>query len=230
VKTARVSVVEVKQLGKSDKYKNPVTGDDNFLNDRPPLMVRASIKDPAGGKPFEFTAIVNHMKSFLGYNDPRQKDNVRLKKKLQAEFLAKTVQARQKADPAERIILLGDFNAFQFNDGIVDMIGTIKGAPAGQAEVLMPSEDLVEPNLINLVDVIDMKQRYSYIFDGSAQVLDHIIVSETLRRHTSGFGYARLNADFPEVFRNDNSRLERFSDHDPAVAIFTFDDLSAPRK
>ncbi|MDQ3219691.1 MAG: nuclease, partial [Acidobacteriota bacterium] len=192
-------------------------------------MLRASIDDPKTDKPFEFTVVVNHMKSFLGYNDPKQQDNVRLKKRLQAEFLARLVQYRQKADPSERIILLGDFNAFQFNDGVVDMIGTIKGKPALKTEVLNASEDLVNPDLIDLVDVIDAKQRYSYSFDGNAQVLDHIIINEVLRKHTSGFGYARLNADFPQIYRNDATRLERFSDHDPAVAYFTFDDMTAPK-
>lgn len=226
VKTSRVKVLETKQYGKDDKYKNPNTKEDNFLNDRPPLMLRASINDPKTNSPFEFTVIVNHLKSFLGYSDPKQQDNVRMKKRLQAEFLAKLVQQRQKADPKERIMLVGDFNAFQFNDGIVDQIGTIKGKPASKTEVLNPSDDLVDPDLIDLVDVIDKKQQYSYSFDGNAQVLDHIIVTETLRKHVRGFGYARVNADFPEVMRNDASRYERYSDHDPAVVYLTFDDLS----
>jgi len=229
VKTARVKVQESKQIGKDDKYRNPNTGEDNFLHDRPPLMLRASLNDPNTGRSFEFTIVVNHLKSFLGYSDPKQQDNVRLKKRLQAEFLAKFANERQNANLTERIILLGDFNAFQFNDGILDMIGTIKGKPASKAEVLNASEDLVNPDLIDLVDVIDVRQRYSYSFDGNAQVLDHIIINEGMRKHTSGFGYARLNADFPEVYRNDPTRFERFSDHDPAVAYFTFDDMTASK-
>jgi len=224
VKTSRVSVIEVKQLGKSDKYKNPSTNQENNLNDRPPLMLRASLIDSKTNQPFEFTVVVNHMKSFLGYNDPRQMANVRLKKKMQAEFLARFVQERQKANPAEKIILVGDFNAFQFNDGIVDVIGTIKGKPAAKDELLHATEDLVDPDMINLVDLIAADQRYSYRFDGNAQVLDHIIVSNSLRGHIHGFGYARVNADFPETMRSDDTRPERFSDHDAAVAYFTLDE------
>ena len=229
VKTSRVKVVETKQFGKEDKYKNPNTKEDNFLNDRPPLMLRASINDAKAGQPFEFTVIVNHLKSFLGYNDPKQMENVRLKKKLQAEFLARLVQSRQTADPKERIIVLGDFNSFQFADGIMDQIGTIIGKPAGKDEVLIASDDLVTPDLINLVGAISAPQRYSYIFDGNAQVLDHILISETLRKHTTGFGYARINADHPEILRNDGNRFERFSDHDPAIAFFSMDDMTAGR-
>ena len=230
IKTSRVKVIESKQLGKENKYKNPDTSEDNFINDRTPLMLRASIDDTKSGLPFEFTVVVNHLKSFLGYSDPKQKANVRMKKRLQAEFLAKFVQERQTANPKERIILLGDFNAFQFNDGILDVIGTIKGKTAGKDEILNPSEDLVNPDLIDLVDVIAAPQRYSYVYDGNAQVLDHIIISETLRRHTTGFGYARINADFPEVYRNDGTRFERFSDHDPSIAFFTMDDMTAGQK
>lgn len=224
VKTARVKVLESKQLGKEDKYKNPNTGEDNFLNDRPPLMIRVAIDDAKTGKPFEFTVVANHLKSYLGFNDPKQQDNVRMKKKLQAEFLARWVEGRQNANPNERIMLLGDFNAFQFSDGVLDMIGTIKGRPTPKENVLIASDDLVSRDLIDLVDAIAVGQRYSYVFDGNAQVLDHVLINEPLRKHINGFGFVRVNADFPETMRNDDSRAERFSDHDPAVAYFSLDE------
>ncbi|MBC7900273.1 MAG: hypothetical protein H7070_09495 [Saprospiraceae bacterium] len=230
VKTARVKILETRQLGKDDKYRNPETKEEVFSNDRTPLMLRASIVDPKSGQPFEFIIIVNHLKSYLGYNDPKRQDNVRLKKRLQAEYLATFVQERQKANPNERIILLGDFNAYQFSDGVLDLIGTIKGSPAAKDEVFNSSEDLVNPDLIDLVDVIEAKQQYSYVFDGNAQAIDHIIINEALRKHINGFGFARVNADFPEVLRNDDTRPERFSDHDPAVAYFSFDDTAASLK
>ena len=230
VKSSRVKVVEVKQLGKDDKFKNPKTGDEDTLNDRTPLMLRASIEDAKTNKPFEFTIVVNHLKSFLGVDDPKDGGaRVRLKRKLQAEFLAKFVQERQTANADERLILLGDFNAYQFNDGIGDSIGTIKGTPAPKEAVMNASEDLVNPDLTNLVDLIKPDQKYSYSFDGNAQVLDHILVNAAMKKHINGFGYARLNADFPEIYRNDDTRAERFSDHDAAIAYFTFDELEGKK-
>jgi uncharacterized protein len=226
VKASRVEVLETKQFGKGEKFENPVSKNEVSLNDRPPFLLRASIKDPKSGQPFEFTVIVNHLKSLRGYNDEKDAPFVRMKKKLQAEFLAKFVAERLKTNPNERIALVGDFNAFQFNDGIMDVIGTIKGTPSAKDTVLNASEDLLNPDLMNLVDVIKPAQKYSYSFDGNAQVLDHFLVSPALKNHVNGFGYARVNADFPEIYRNDASRVERFSDHDAAVAFFTFDDLS----
>ncbi|QQS32170.1 MAG: hypothetical protein IPM50_10885 [Acidobacteriota bacterium] len=220
VKTSKIKVLEVKQFGKDEKYTSPGSREQRLLNDRPPLMLRASFTPKDSETPFEFITVVNHLKSFLGYNDPKRQDDVRTKKRLQAEFLAKWVQATQTADPNAKIILVGDFNAYQFNDGIVDVIGAIKGTPAPRDQVMNPSEDLVNPDMVNLVDLIAADQRYSYHFDGNAQVLDHIIVSQSLRPFIHGFGYGRLNADFPKAYRNDNERLENFSDHDPAIAYF----------
>lgn len=228
VKSSRVKVIETKQLGKDEKYKNPDTGETDFLNDRVPMLLRASIADSKTDQPFEFTVVVNHLKSFLGYDDPKQMANVRLKKWLQAYYLGAQTRDRLKANPTERIILLGDFNAYQFNDGVMDVIGTIKGTPPDRASVLMPSDDLVDPDMINLVDLIAADQRYSYRFDGNGQVLDHIIITQSLMSYVRGFGYARVNADFPESFRVDHTRAERYSDHDAAVAYFSFDEKSQP--
>jgi uncharacterized protein len=224
VKSSRVEVLETKQFGKDEKFENPVSKDDVSLNDRPPFMLRAAIKDPKTNQPVEFTIIVNHLKSLRGYNDEKDAPFVRLKKKLQAEFLAKFVAERLKTNPNERIALVGDFNAFQFNDGITDIIGTLKGTPVGKDSVLNASEDLLNPDLTDLVDLIKSNQQYSYSFDGNAQILDHFLVSPALKKHLAGFGYARINADFPEIYRNDETRVERFSDHDAAIGYFNFDE------
>ena len=228
VKSSRVEILETKQFGKEEKFKNPVSKEDVSLNDRPPLLLRAAVKDEKTNKPLELTVVVNHLKSLRGYNDEKDAPFVLMKKKLQAEFLARFVAERLKANPSERIALIGDFNAFQFNDGVMDVIGTIKGTPSAKETVLIASEDLLESDLTNLVDLIKTEHRYSYSFDGNAQILDHFLVSDALKKHLAGFGYARINADFPETYRNDDARVERFSDHDAAIAYFTFDEKTAP--
>ena len=230
VKRSRVASVSAKQFGKDARYKNPVTRDDDILNDRPPIMIEASFTDPKSGHPFAVTVVANHLKSFRGVDDPKDGPAVRMKKKLQAEFLAKWVNERQMANASERILLLGDFNAFQFNDGLVDQIGTIKGTPTAENGVLLSSEDFVNPDLVDLVDLIKPDQQYSYTFDGSAQVLDHFIANAAMRKHLAGFGYLRVNSDFPQVYREDGKRPERFSDHDVAVGYFTFDEVKQPQK
>jgi hypothetical protein len=87
----------------------------------------------------------------------------------------------------------------------------------------------VEADMMNLVDYIKLEEQYSYRFDGNGQVLDHIIISANLMPHANGFGFARVNADFPESYRSED-RAERFSDHDAPVAYFSFEPkVSAPK-
>jgi predicted extracellular nuclease len=49
------------------------------------------------------------------------------------------------------------------------------------------------------------------------------IFVQTPDDNVKGFGYLRINADFPESLRNDDTRPERYSDHDPAIALFSLD-------
>jgi predicted extracellular nuclease len=217
VKSPRVNVVSVTQEGKDFTWTDPDDNQPALLNDRPPLVLEATIDG------FAITVIVNHLRSFLGIesNAPdgltTEGDRVRQKRKAQAEFLANLVQMRQSADPNERIVLVGDFNAFQFNDGYVDVMGGIKGTPVPAGEAVLTIADLVNPNLINLVDAVTPAERYSYVFEGNAQVLDHILVTSNV---IAQLFYARNDADFPETFRNDANRPERISDHDIPVAYF----------
>ena len=57
-------------------------------------------------------------------------ERVRQQRQHQAEFLAAQVQARQLADANERIVVLGEFNAFAFNDGYVDVMNVLGGTPS----------------------------------------------------------------------------------------------------
>jgi uncharacterized protein len=208
----------VVQVGKDTTYTTP-TGSQELLNDRPSLILEATLAQ-SGGDALPFTVIVNHLRSLSGVDDPADGARVRAKRRAQAEFLANLIQVRQTANPNENIVAVGDFNAFGFNDGYVDMMGTIKGTPTPADQVVLASGDLVNPDLIDLADTLPPDQRYSFNFDGNAQELDHVLVNPPMLSRFSRFAIARNNSDFPESFRNDPNRSERISDHDPAVAYF----------
>jgi uncharacterized protein len=218
----RVEVVGVTQEGLTETYVDPNTGQPALLNDRPPL-VGELVVHYADGRALPLTVIVNHLRSL---NDVANEDpqgfgtvgaRVRAKRAAQAEYLARLVDARLTARPAERLVLVGDFNAFQFSDGLVDVIGTIKGTPAPASEVVLASPDLVDPDLVDLVDAVPAADRYSYVFDGNAQVLDHVLVSPGALASVSGIAFARGNADAPETARNLAASSSRISDHDAVV-------------
>jgi hypothetical protein len=142
---------------------------------------------------------------------------VRAKRAGQAEYLADLVQGRADADPGEALVAVGDLNAFEFSDGYADVVGTVRGRPAPANQTLVPTRDRVEPDLVSMVETLPTGERYSYVFDGTSQALDHMLVNQNLLRHVVGFRYARGNADSPEVWRSDAQRPERASDHDAAV-------------
>ena len=218
VKTSRVNVVSVTQEGKNATYLNPDTGQPEPLNDRTPLILRARVQSPTGSS-FPVTVIVNHLRSLIDIDqDPGDGPRVREKRRKQAEFLATLTQSLQ----SENLVLVGDFNAFQFNDGYVDVLGTVKGQPTPPDQVVLASEDLVNPNLTALVDTLPAVQRYSFTFEGNPQTLDHVLVDDQMLARLSRFVYARNNADFPDDFQGDATRPERFSDHDMPVAYFSF--------
>ena len=81
------------------------------------------------------------------------------------------------------------------------------------------------PNFINLTDTLPATERYSFIFEGTPQALDHVLVNTVARSSVQRYAIARGNADFPEVpalFAGDATRPERSSDHDMPVAYFRF--------
>jgi hypothetical protein len=219
VKPSRVTVNSVTQVGAAATYTNPQNNQQELLNDRPPLVLDAIVHQ-FGYKPTALIVIANHLRSLNGVDDPSDGTRVRAKRRAQAEFLANYIQGRQVADPNERIVALGDFNAFQFNDGYVDSMGTIKGTPTPADQVVLASSDLVNPDLIGLSDSLPQDERYSFVFDGNAQVLDHILINQNVVSLFNRMKYARVNGDFPEIYRNDATRPERLSDHDPEVAYF----------
>jgi len=227
VKASRVDVLDVTQWGKDTTYVNPANNAHELLNDRPPLVLHAVVHKTAGDGGTPLTVIVNHMRSLSGVNDAVDGARVRVKRRAQAEYLANLIQMFQSTNPKERIVSVGDYNAFQFNDGYVDSIGTIKGTPAPADQVMLPSDDLVNPDLVDLVDTAPADQRYSFIFDGNAQELDHVLVTQNLVPLSNGLSYGRNNADFPEVLRNDPGTPLRVSDHDPLVAYFSFPQQTA---
>jgi uncharacterized protein len=214
VNTAKVSIIELRQEGKTNVFTF-AGGNPRLLHDRPPLMLRVRVTDPFTTNHFAFTVIMNHLRSMIGIDDATEGDFVRAKRRAQAEDVARFVQQLQST--GERVLVMGDFNAFEFNDGYVDVMGTITGFPVPTNQVLLPSADFINPDLHNLINTLSPTNRYSYVFDGTPQAIDHTLVTQNLRPRVSRFLYVRVNADSPEILRNAVDRPERVSDHDPSL-------------
>jgi predicted extracellular nuclease len=220
VKSTKVKVIDTKQLAKDVSLDFKDAAGDAKLFDRPPFMIRVQAIDAKSPDPLAVTVIVNHLKSYLGVDSEKDGPRVREKRKQEAEWLANFVTERAKSDPNERLLVCGDFNAFLYSDGYNDLIGTLKGKP--DQKVTNPSKTYAT-GLFDLADFIAVANKYSYVHDGSTQVLDHILVNKNLSNSLLKFGYARVDADFPVAWSTDDTRPERLSDHDAPVAFFSLD-------
>lgn len=223
VRSSRIDVTSVEQVGKEAVYTDPTdtdsaNGNTLLLNDRPPLVVRATVLASTGRRSLPIIVVVNHLRSLNGVaEDPGAGPRVREKRRAQAEFLAALLDTLQEEAP---VISVGDYNAFEVNDGYVDVLATIVGRPSPPSDVVVASPDLVEPDFVNAG-----AGRYSYVFDGNVQSLDHVLMSQRAAARFVELQHARVNADFPEALRgavaaSGAPRPERLSDHDPAVAYF----------
>jgi hypothetical protein len=181
---------------------------------------------------------VNHLRSLNGIDEPgaANGDRVRTKRNEQAKYLANLVSGHLASEQSanwsltDNLLVAGDMNAFDVNDGYSDSVNCIAGSPAfasqiyttaAQIAVSSPCTAVSNLSLVNLTTT-EVAERYSYSFAGIAQRIDHVLVNSSLNGRVRQFVYARNNADFPEgpAYRNDFNRPERYSDHDaPAVYI-----------
>ncbi|HEB66235.1 MAG TPA: DUF11 domain-containing protein, partial [Chloroflexi bacterium] len=65
------------------------------------------------------------------------------------------------------------------------------------------------------------EMRYSYIYQGVSQILDHILVSPALMDELTAMSPMHFNADYPYHPYYGDAVIWRNSDHDPVVATFT---------
>jgi endonuclease/exonuclease/phosphatase family metal-dependent hydrolase len=211
--SSRIVVESVEQLGRFERAS--VGG---LLHNRPPLCLNARLGNDGPG-----LQLLNvHIRSRLGIEEA-DSAFVRRKRYEQALSIARMVQERQ----GNNLMVLGDFNAYPFTDGYVDVVNQIAGLPAGEA--LFPHQEIVNPPLRNLTAEMDSAQRYSYIRDGNAQLLDHCLAGEMAGLRIEGLQFSRGNADAPFLQRETEETALGSSDHDGFVVFLQTDrSVAAP--
>ncbi|WP_019243119.1 MULTISPECIES: DUF6359 domain-containing protein [Bacillus] len=140
-----------------------------------------------------YIVVANHFNSkggdqpLFGKNQPPV-----LKSEVQRLKIAKIVNGFVKdvksKDKNANVILLGDFNDFEFS---------------------APLQTLKGKELTNMIEKVSEKERYTYLYQGNSQVLDHILVSNNLSRSTK-VDIVHINSAFME-------QHGRASDHDPVL-------------
>ena len=177
------------------------------LHDRPPLLLEATV---ASQPPTPIRVLNLHLRSLIGIEGSNA-SFVRNKRYEQSLSVAQMVQQRQTED----LVIVGDFNAFPFTDGYVDVVNQISGEPSLGAQ--LPVQGIVSPPLIDHSESLPAAERYSYVFNGNAQLLDHCLSTELSGFTVTGFEFVRANADNAVAYEDNEFLLPRSSDHDSFV-------------
>lgn len=120
-----------------------------------------------------------------GQEDPAINGGVEVRR-AQAEAVNDYVEGVLAEDPNANVAVLGDLNEFEF---------------------ISPLEILEGNELNNLTETLPENERYSYIFQGNSQSLDHILVTDSLFSGVE-FDPVHVNSEF----------ADQASDHDPLLS------------
>jgi uncharacterized protein len=183
------------------------TGDATHLSSSPGRIDPANSAWDSSRKPLaaEFTfrgqhlfVVANHFNSKGGdqplegrFQPPTRSSEVQ--RHQQAQIVHDFVAGILTADQGANVIVDGDLNDFEFSD-------TVSILKSGVLD--------------DLIETLPPNERYSYEFEGNAQVLDHILVSDALDTRPFAFDAVHVNAEF----------ADQASDHDPSVVRITVND------
>jgi len=159
------------------------------ITSRPPLMIKVELE----GSDASLYFLNNHFTSMSGgekATEPRRN--------AQAAWNAEIAQELLLEDPEAFLVVMGDLNSYYGS---------------------LPLQTLEETGLINLFDWLEPEERYSYVYQGASQVLDHILVNENLEAYLVELSVLHCNADYPLPLSDGEGFIHK-SDHDPVIGIF----------
>lgn len=141
-----------------------------------------------------FFAVANHFSS-KGGSDPLfgrlqpPAEPSTVKRHAQAREVRAFADALLAAQSDARFVVAGDINDFDFSETVDILVGD--GASA----------------MTDLPRTLPIEERYTYVFEGNSQVLDHILLSQSWASRNRGYDIVHVNAEY----------ADQVSDHDPQV-------------
>lgn len=142
-----------------------------------------------------FFAIANHFASkggdqpLFGVNQPPERSSEE-QRHQQAQVVRDFVDRLLTVDRNARVAVLGDINDFEFSTTTDILTGS-----GGTA-------------LVDLPRTLPDGERYTYVFEGNSQVLDHILLSRRMIADGYSYDVVHVNSEF----------ADQLSDHEPQVA------------
>jgi len=124
----------------------------------------------------------------------------------QAQVIRGFVDQILAQDPNAPIVVLGDFNDFAFSPPLAALT-------AGEA-------------LVNLTETLPEAERYTYVFDGNSQALDHILISQGLVALGAEYDIVHANSEFGEQATDHDVPITRLALGDVAQSVVAIGDAA----
>jgi hypothetical protein len=112
----------------------------------------------------------------------------------QAQIVHNFVKSILAADPDAAVVVLGDLNDFEFSDTVTTLSAGV---------------------LHDLIETLPQSERYTYVFEGNSQAIDHILLSDYLKVRPFAYDVVHVNSEF----------AIQASDHEPQVVRLAFGDV-----
>ncbi|MBN3907988.1 MAG: hypothetical protein HWQ35_15950 [Nostoc sp. NMS1] len=120
-----------------------------------------------------------------------------VQRQQQATLVKNFVESILAIAPNANVVVAGDLNDFEFSK---------------------PVTTLESAGLTSLIETLPANERYTYNFEGNAQTLDHILVSNSLLGKLDAYDVVHINSEF----------ADQDSDHEPSLARFNLPANQAP--
>lgn len=176
VDNVRITNTNMPKGLKSKTPSNSHTHVDQLFS-RPPLIADVSVKSDDGSVTDSFTIVANHLISkFSPSGAPT--DPIRI---AQGKFINSLVKDLRTDAPGRDVVVIGDMNDRHNSAAIKALRGPQKN-----------------PLLTNAIyDHVPPAERYSYVFQGAPELIDHVLVTPGMAARVARAGVAHLNADVP---------------------------------
>ena len=182
-----VKIKNIEQLFRDVKFR--LTG--NPLFSRPPLHLEACMIANC-------ISLLNvHLRSMRGIDSSRDGKRVTGKRLRQAETVAAWSNEFQGSRAGASLLILGDFNALTPSDEHVDVAGIIRGKP-DNTTAGSPGRDLVDPDLVDITELIPPAKRYSFIFRRKRQQLDYMFINQSFAAVVKTIDFSRIDYHFSD--------------------------------
>jgi hypothetical protein len=182
-----LEIKKVEQLFRNTTFN--LTGRPLFS--RPPLYLEACMIEKC-------ISLLNvHLRSMRGIESYHDGKRVTGKRLRQAESIATWSNQFQRSRAGASLLLLGDFNALTPTDKHVDVAGIIRGNPDNTTASL-PGRDLVNPDLVDITQLITPAKRYSFIFRRKRQQLDYMFINQSFDADVKAIEFSRIDYHFSD--------------------------------